>query len=123
MTTSFAWSPANGKFLATDNDANVYSYDAGVELNAVREITWMWQFKPFLGVGVGGRTYDYHSAAINPNTCLAGYGTVGLELQYGATAVRGEARDYAFCFEDPLTHVSHTRNDIGLSLGVAYHIR
>ena len=47
----------------------------------------------------------------------------GLE-QLARTALRPEARDNVFCFRSPVSGVgSKTRNDVGLSLGIAYHLR
>jgi len=74
-------------------------------------------------VGVGARTYDYAAAGVGSNTCSAGYASVGSELQRGTVALRFDARDYLNCFKSPFTGVEKTRNDIGLTLGLVYHIR
>ena len=123
LASSFVWSPGQSRFLAGNNDVNVFQYDVGAELNAIYELNPNWQIKPFAGLGVGGRTYDYQSHALGANSCLAGYGSVGTELQYRATAFRMEARNYTFCYDDPMLNDSRTRNEVGLALGVAYHIR
>jgi hypothetical protein len=120
---SFVWSPGQSKFLTGNNDVNVFQYDVGAELNAVYELTPSWQLKPFVGIGVGGRTYDYQTSALGTNSCLAGYASLGSELQYRVTAFRLEARNYAFCYDDPMLGESETRNEVGLAFGVAYHIR
>jgi outer membrane protein with beta-barrel domain len=120
---SFAWSPGHSKFVGGSNDVNVFQYDVGLEVNAIHELSPNWQIKPLAGVGVGARTYDYQSGSLNVNTCLAGYGALGSELQYRATAFRLEARNYVFCYDDPVLNDSRTRNEVGLSFGVAYHIR
>jgi hypothetical protein len=123
LAGTFAWSPGQTKFVTFDNDVNVFQYDVGVELNAVYELNPNWQLKPLVGIGVGGRTYDYKAGALDANTCLAGYAALGSELQYRATALRLEARNYAFCYDDPIVNDSKTRNEVGLAFGVAYHIR
>ncbi|HSR41416.1 MAG TPA: hypothetical protein VLL48_04585 [Longimicrobiales bacterium] len=123
FVASFGWSPANHKFAGvTDNDVQVFQYDVGAEFNLIRPLGEAWELKPFLGLGVGGRTYDYDEATFDTNTCQAGYATVGTEFQRGAAALRLEARDYLYCFDDPVLDESQTRNDVALSVGVAYHV-
>lgn len=101
----------------------IWQYDLGVELNLVRNVGDGSLFRPFLGTGSGGRTYEYRALTEGTRTCLAGYGAAGAEMQRGLVAFRFEARDYLSCFESPVTGVKRTRNDIGLSVGFAYHIQ
>ncbi len=71
-----------------------------------------------------GRTYAFQELGLTDKTCFAGYGALGTEFQIARTALRLEARDNVFCYRSPVPGVSSkTRNDIGLSLGVAYHLR
>jgi hypothetical protein len=123
LVSSFGWVPSKAKYAVANRDVNVFQYDGGVELGLMRQMG-RWQFKPFLGLGAGARTYLYSSPQLTDRTCLSGYGTVGSELQVGRTAVRLEARDNVFCYKSPmLGEASKTRNDVGLALGVAYHFR
>jgi hypothetical protein len=121
---SFAWTHGHNKFANLNDDRTfIWQYDAGIELNLVREINDQWLFRPLVGAGVGGRTYDYAAAGVGTNTCSAGYASVGSELQRGTVAVRLDARDYLNCFKSPFTGEKKTRNDVGLTLGLVYHIR
>jgi len=121
---SIAWTHGHNKFAnLTDDRTFIWQYDAGVELNLVREINDEWLFRPLIGAGVGARTYDYAAAGVGSNTCSAGYASVGSELQRGTVAVRLDARDYLNCFKSPFSDVKKTRNDVGLTLGLVYHIR
>src|SRR4249919_1031952 len=116
---SLGWTHGHNKFASLNDDRTfIWQYDAGVELNLVREINDEWLFRPLVGAGVGGRTYDYAAAGVGSNTCSAGYASVGSELQRGTVAVRLDARDYLNCFKSPFTGVQKTRNDIGLTLGL-----
>ncbi len=121
---SLGWTNGHNKFAnLTDDRTFIWQYDAGVELNLVRQINDTWLFRPLIGAGVGGRTYDYAAAGVGSNTCSAGYANLGSELQRGIVAVRLDARDYLNCFKSPFTGVKKTRNDVGLTLGLVYHIR
>jgi hypothetical protein len=119
---SVGWTHGHNKFFAKDL-THIWQYDLGVELNLVREIGFGWYFRPFIGTGAGGRTYDYRSLTNGTRSCLAGYGTAGGEMQHGVVAFRLEARDYLSCYESPVTGTKRTRNDLGLSVGLAYHLR
>jgi hypothetical protein len=120
---SFSWAPAKLKLSGFDDKANVYSYDVGLEIARTTKLTESWDFKPFLGAGVGGRTYAYADAALPGNTGMLGYGALGTEFQFGVTALRLEARDVVTGFKDPLgNRKTSTRNDVALFVGFAYHL-
>jgi hypothetical protein len=120
---TFGWMREHTKYAVTQNDANRYQYDAGVEFSVERDISPSWTFRPFLGVGGGARTYDYQASTLLTRTCAAGYGAIGSEFKTGLTALHVEARDYVFCNKSPLPGgKSKTRNDITFALGLAYHL-
>lgn len=121
---SFAWVPGKAKFSGAQQDVDVFQYDAGMEFNLVREMNESWLFKPFVGLGGGARTYLYAADALTDRTSASAYGTLGTEFQLNRTAIRLEGRGNFFSFKSPLPNVdSKTRNDVGVSLGVAYHFR
>ncbi len=121
---SVGWASAHNTFSGfSSNRTYIWQYDVGLEFNLIRPINDEWLFRPLVGIGAGGRTYDYVASGIGSNTCSAGYGAVGSEFQRKFVAIRLEARDYVSCFKSPLTASNSTRNDLGFSLGLAYHIR
>ena len=120
---SVGWTHGHNKLALGSDVTYLWQYDVGVEANLVRALGTHWLLRPFAGVGGGGRTYDYRAAGVSSRTCTAGYGALGTELQRGAMAVRLEGRDYLTCFESPATGRKHTRNDFGVTLGLAYHLR
>ena len=116
------WVRGHNKLGLASDRTNLWLYDAGVEGNLLRPIGTGWLLRPFVGVGAGARTYDYRVEGMKTRTCTAGYGTVGTELEHRGVALRLEARDYLTCFKSPITGRSRTRNDLGLTFGVAYHV-
>jgi hypothetical protein len=119
---TLGWAPAKDRFNVADDGVNIFQYDVGLEYGLVKPQKEGWELKPFLGLGAGGRTYQFADGALNDRSCSAGYGALGTEFQFGATALRLEARDYLHCFKSPLADGrSRTRNDLGLSVGVAFH--
>jgi hypothetical protein len=123
LVGTFGWVPGESKYTVAENNVQLFQYDIGAEVGLQRMLG-AWEFKPFIGVGGGARTYVYSASQLGNKTCSAGYGALGAELQMGRAALRLEGRDNVFCYRSPIAGVpSKTRNDIGLSLGLAYHIR
>jgi hypothetical protein len=121
---TFSVAPSQTRHVATGRKVNVLKYDTGVEFDNSQPFVRGWQFHAFWGAGAGARTYLYDSAALKDRTCFSGYGSTGIELQAGRTALRAEARDNVFCYRSPIAGAkSGTRNDLDLSLGLAYHFR
>lgn len=121
---TFGWAAGQTKYAVTEDHVQIFQYDVGLELNMVRALGEQWLFKPFVGFGAGARTYLYESDDLENRTCSSGYGALGAELEFDRTAIRLEGRDNVFCFRSALPGIkSRTRNDVGLSLGLAYHFR
>jgi hypothetical protein len=122
ITGTFGWVPSRDRITPGDQTLDIYQYDVGAELRAV---SWLaggaWDLTPFVGLGAGGRTYDYRELDVDAATNLAGYGAIGGDVGVGAVALRLEVRDYVSRFR-PLTGGgdSRTRNDIGLAVGMSY---
>jgi hypothetical protein len=120
ITGTFGWSPSKDRVTAGDQTLDLYQYDVGAEARAA---SWYnggsWDFTPFIGLGVGGRTYNYRDLDVDSKTNVAGYGALGGEFGFGRAGVRLEARDYVSRFE-PLTGNgdTKTRNDVTLAAGL-----
>ena len=124
LVGTIGWTYGKNRFTALAKEKTyLVHYDVGAEANLLFELPNDWLFKPFGGLGVGARTYDYGADAISTNTCTSGYGAIGSELQRGMIALRAEARQYASCFESPITGEKKTRTDGLYAFGFAYHIR
>jgi hypothetical protein len=120
---SVGWTHGHSKLPIARDRTDIWQYDVGVEANLVRPLDDVWLLRPFAGIGAGGRTYDYRAPGIGSQRCTAGYGSLGTEVQRGDVAFRLEGRDYLSCFESPVTGRKSTLNDVGISFGLAYHIR
>ena len=119
---SLGWIHGHNRMF-TNDVTHIWQFDGGFEANAVRSMAWGSSFRPFLGAGVGSRTYDYKDRQTKNTSCVAGYASLGAEIQHGVIAVRSEARDYLSCFHSPISGERRTRNDLGLTIGLAYNIR
>lgn len=119
ITGTFGWSPSKDRITVGDQKLDLYQYDIGAELRAP---SWFaagpWDFTPFAGLGVGGRTYDYRDLDVDAKTNVAGFGVLGGELGFGRTGVRLEARDYVSQFKPFTGGDSKTRNDVTVAAGL-----
>ena len=120
VTGTVGWSPSTDRITAGDQTLDVLQYDVGAELRAP---DWYAggavTFSPFVGIGVGGRTYSYRDLDADSRTDVAGYGAIGGDLGFGRWGLRLEARDYVSRFE-PLvgTGDAATRNDVTIAAGL-----
>lgn len=121
ITGTFGWAPSKDRVMAGDQTLDVYQYDVGAEARAP---SWYnkgaWDFTPFVGVGIGGRSYNYRDLDdVDAKSNIAGYGALGGEVGFGRLGLRLEARDYVSRFE-PLTGNgdAKTRNDMTFGAGL-----
>ena len=120
ITGTLGWSPTEDRLTAGQETVDLFQYDLGIELRAP---SWIqresWDFTPFIGLGGGGRTYDYRDLDVSAKTNVAGYGALGGEFGFGQFGFRIEGRDYVSRFE-PFTGngETKTRNDIALAAGL-----
>ena len=121
---SLAWSNGSSRLAGLDDDnTSIWQYDVGAEAGLVRKMGVAWLFRPFVGAGAGGRTYDPGASAMNTTDCAAGYASAGTELQRSTLAWRFEARGYLSCYQTPTSERSRAGNDFTFSFGAAWHFR
>ncbi len=125
LTGTFGWAPSKDRITAGDQTLDLYQYDIGAEARAQ---SWYnrgsWDFTPFVGLGIGGRTYNYRDLDnVDAKTNVAGYGALGGEVGFGRLGLRLETRDYISRFE-PLTGTgdAKTRNDVTIAAGLTVRL-
>jgi hypothetical protein len=120
---SFGWAGSQQQALTLDEDLDVFQYDLGVQgqypLAMGKDLT----LKPFVGAGVGARTYEFRDLAVDSETDFVGYLSVGANLEYRQFAVGLTMRDYVSDYDGVgREEDSEMRNDIALfaSIGVRF---
>lgn len=118
ITGTVGWSPSKDRITPGDETIDLWQYDLGAELRAPSWQRWgTIDFTPFVGLGGGGRTYNYRDLDVDSKTNVAGYGVVGSELGFGRFGLRLEARDYVSRFKPFDGGDSKTRNDVTVATG------
>ncbi len=120
ITGTFGWARSRDLASVARPSIDVFTYDVGAEARSNR-----WSagrattFSPFAGVGVGGRSYDYHSSNVDTTHNAAGYVSAGGEFGRGRVRLRLEVRDYLTGFK-PFNGAGtgSVRNDVTAMIGL-----
>ncbi|ABC81442.1 outer membrane beta-barrel protein [Anaeromyxobacter dehalogenans] len=89
---SFAWSPTEAKQYG-DAKLDLFQYDVGLQGQYPIAITADWTLKPFVGVGVGARTYEFRDLNVDSETDFVWYSELGANVERGPIVVGVTARD------------------------------
>jgi hypothetical protein len=71
---TFAYATPRPDRPTMGNDVHLYQYDVGAELFHIYSASSEsehWTFRPFIGAGLGGRTYDVKKVASGTSTAVA----------------------------------------------------
>lgn len=142
LTGTYAWTPSHNRtttrpsnplFLGDQAPVNVRQWNAGVQAylaDANRTLEdGDWYVRPFIGAGLGGRTYRYTETQVVNETVgqtsahdFEGYGALGADFSRGGSplGLHLELRDDVSRFKGTYAQLakSSTRNDLMLALGV-----
>lgn len=124
VLATFGYATPRPKNFAYTNDVHFYQYDVGAELFRVYSASdnGRWTVRPFVGAGMGGRTYDFQDTDLKSHSDWNGYGSLGAELQHANIALRLEGRDYLSRFNGLRgNEETSTRNELVLGGGFSYH--
>lgn len=120
ITTALGWARSRDVAVESSPRLNIFSYDIGAEF---RPFDWAddrkLAFRPFAGVGAGGRSYDYPGADIDARHHIAGYLSAGGEFGNRRFRLRFEVRNYLSGFTSVHEERSSVaRNDVVAMLGL-----
>lgn len=119
---SVGWTPSHDRNLS-DTRSSIFQYDAGFEVSRRSMGDEPWRMSPFVGLGLGARTYQLKRFTSSDQTDFAGYGSVGGELSRSRVGARVELRDYLSRFKGiEGQSLSPTRNDLTLMGAVTFHL-
>lgn len=102
-----------------EDGVDVLSYDLGVELFADRPV--LGPLRPFVGGGVGGRSFSFEDDAVDGETNLAGYVSAGTNVDLAPrVSLRAEGRGYLSDSKGLTGDDGESRGDFLFTLGLGY---
>lgn len=124
LTGTVGWAPTQAVGLGKDAKLDLFTYDVGAECRLPRRTSdRRFNFKPFTGVGIGGRTFNYRSVDVATTHNVAAYASAGGEIGLARVRVRLEVRDYMTWLDTPGSSESAHRNDIAVMAGLRLGMR
>ena len=134
VTGSFGWSPSKDRTTGLTSGAfrtgreekvDLFQYDLGIEGRLPITTAASWRLTPYVGAGVGGRTYSYRDLEdTDAETNVLGYGALGLDVApaAGPVGLRLEVRDNITGFKGLRGEYREreARNDVQLSAGLTW---
>ncbi len=101
--------------------AFAWTYDGGLEFR-IAETSGAWTLSPFVGAGVGSRSYVLPDPVTMSVTGLAGFGSVGTDIgkPNGRWGFRAEVRGYQASYSDLERRTARANgNDLNLMVGIS----
>lgn len=122
LVASASWTRSALSDAAIDDGIDLFQYDLGAEFRQPITLANGATIAPFIGVGAGGRTYAYEAEALDAETNLAGYGSIGGQLRLGGMGLRLEMRDYVSSFKGLQGEYreAKARNDVTLLTALSF---
>jgi hypothetical protein len=121
-----AWLPNEDQTASFDAAVDLYAYDLGAELGSSKSLRTGAVLRPFLGLGLGGRSFGYRNREPQPQHELAAYAALGGQLRVTHVArrrldLRVEARGYMTGFKGLTGELARTqtRTDVTIATGLA----
>ncbi|MCC6316648.1 MAG: hypothetical protein IT361_03065 [Gemmatimonadaceae bacterium] len=121
FTTTVGWTRSRDLATPGKRRVDIIMYDIGAEWRRAPLGAGVLTARPFMGVGAGGRTYDYRGIRAHATHTIAAYGAAGTELGDGRLRLRFEVRDYVSGFASPGDqHIGRTRHDALVMAGLRW---
>jgi hypothetical protein len=117
---SASWTPSQDKDPGGSMHVNIYQYDVGVEWSAKTGEIYVWDLSPFLGAGLGGRTYSPQRVTLPSQDVFDGYIGAGLSFAYRQSTWRIGVRDYVSGWNGIMKTKPTTGNDFAVIGGIGF---
>lgn len=124
LASTLGWARTRPLGLGTDARLDMFTYDVGAEFRIPRRVgDGRVNFKPFTGIGVGARSYNYRHIDAATTHNLAAYASAGGEVALSKVRVRLEVRDYMTWMNPAGALDSVRRNDVAFMAGLRLGVR
>ena len=119
ITGSLGWARSRDISVTASPKLDIFTYDIGAEARGnQRSLGSGISFSPFVGAGLGARSYSYRNLAVETANRPAGYVSAGGEFGYHRIRLRLEVRDYVSAFKPLNGRGQEVRNDMTVMVGI-----
>lgn len=115
------WTPSRERTFSNAR-ASILQVDAGAEWSPRRSADTPRPLSPFLGAGLGVRSYRPRSGTAPSQNDFDGYGALGVELEHTGVGAHIEVRDYVSRFKLLPGTGTSTRDDLMLTAALTLHL-
>lgn len=124
VTSTLGWARTRPVGRGTDARLDLFTYDAGAEYRLARRPSdGRFSIKPFTGLGIGARTYNYRNVDLATTHHLAAYASAGGEVGNRRLRFRLEVRDYLTWLDAGQPAEATRRNDVAVLAGLRLGLR
>jgi hypothetical protein len=117
---SASWTPTQDKDPSGSMHVNMYQYDVGIEWSTKTGEVYAWDISPFLGAGLGGRSYSPQRTTEPGQNVFGGYLAAGLSFGYEQATWRIGLRDDVTGWNGIMKTKSTTGNDAAIIGGIGF---
>lgn len=119
LTGTVGWARSRPLRFGTDVKLDLFTYDMGAEYRVPRRVAdGRFNIKPFTGLGVGARTFNYRAVEVATAHNLTAYASVGAEVALVKIRLRLEVRDYVSWLSPTGGSETVRRNDVAFMAGI-----
>lgn len=117
---SGAWTSSQDKDPSGSLHVNIYQYDVGIEWSAKAAELNRWDLRPYVGAGLGGRSYSPERATEPSQSVFDGYLSAGLSLWLEEATWRVGLRNYISGWNGLMKTQSATADDVAIIAGFGF---
>lgn len=114
------WTPSEDKVLTSEMQVNIYQYDVGLEWSTKTSRIARWDVMPYIGGGLGSRSYSPRRATEPDQESIDGYLSAGLAFAAEQATWRFGVRDYISGWKGIMKTKSATGNDLAILAGIGF---
>ena len=119
ITSAIGWGRSRDLSVVGSPKLDIFTYDVGAEVRSDRrKLSRSITFSPFLGAGIGARSYSYRNLPIRTDSQPAGYVSAGGEFGHNRVRLRVELRNYLSGFQSRNGGGTDLRNDMTVIIGL-----
>jgi hypothetical protein len=117
---SGSWTPSREKDPAAPQHVNIYQYDLGIEWSTMTGEVYRWEVSPFVGAGLGSRSYSPQRLGTPSQSVFDGYLAAGVSFGSDQETWRIGIRNCVSGWKGIIKTTSTTGDDVAIIAGIGF---